>query len=115
MSQSLRMSRSMGRHISSSWVARICGLMVLLLSWAGAAQAATLTLTWDPDPEPDVAGYSLYWGSHSGVYTNSVDVGNQTSWQVTGLVNGTPYYFVVRAYNTSSMWSAPSVEVSRRV
>jgi hypothetical protein len=87
----------------------------LLLLCAGAAQAATLTLAWDASPDTDVAGYWLYWGTQPGVYVNSVNVGNQTLQQVTGLADATPYYFVVRAYNTSGMLSDPSVEVSRRV
>ena len=73
-----------------------------------------MTLSWDPSPETDTAGYILNWGNQSGVYVTGIDVGNQTSSQVTGLVNGLPYYFIVRAYNTSGMLSGPSVEVSRR-
>src|ERR1700733_13947290 len=103
----------MGRDISPSLIAtRICALTVLLLFWAGTAQAATVTLTWNPSPDTDIAGYILYWGTQSGVYVSSVDVGDQTSRQVTGLVDGTPYYFVVRAYDTSNLLSVPSTEVS---
>src|SRR5271169_6117361 len=103
----------MGPDISSSFrAARVCSLIVLLLFWAGAAQAATLTLSWNPSPETDIAGYILNWGTQPGVYVSSVDVGNQTSWQVTGLVDETPYYFIVRAYDTSNLLSAASTEVS---
>src|SRR5579862_718568 len=107
---------SMGSDISPCLRAtRVCALLVLLLFWAGAARAATLTLTWNASPETDIAGYTLYWGTQSGVYNvGSVDVGNRTSWQVTGLVDGSPYYFVVRAYDTSNLLSAASTEVSRR-
>src|SRR5580704_10655576 len=108
------MGRSRATRISSPGTRRICGVVVLLLSWAGAAQAATLTLAWDPSPEPDTAGYVLNWGNHSGAYDSGIDVGNQTSTQVTGLVAGLPYYFVVRAYNSAGLFSSPSVEVSRR-
>src|SRR5579864_7443547 len=109
------MGRSRVTFISSPAATRIWGLIVIVLSWAGAAQAATLTLAWDPSPEPDTAGYVLNWGNHSGVYESGIDVGNQTSTQLTGLVAGLPYYFVVRAYNSAGLYSSPSVEVSRRV
>jgi hypothetical protein len=93
----------------------IPGLAVLLLFWTCVAQAATLTLAWNPSPQVDVAGYAVYWGNQPGVYDHGLDVGNQLSSQVAGLVDGQPYYFVVRAYNTSGLYSDPSVEVSRRV
>src|ERR1700676_2741889 len=87
------------------------GLCVILLAWACAADAASLTLAWDPDAS-SVAGYTLYWGTQSGVYPNSVDVGNQTSRQVTGLGNQVRYYFVVKAYDSAGEFSGPSAEVS---
>src|SRR4029453_4725868 len=40
--------------------------------------------------------------------------GDQTTWQFNGLVDGMPYYFVVRAYNTFGTYSGPSIEVSKR-
>jgi Fibronectin type III domain/FG-GAP-like repeat len=87
------------------------GLCVILLAWACAADAASLTLAWDPDVS-NVTGYTLYWGTQSGVYPNSVDVGNQTSRQVTGLGNQVRYYFVVKAYDSAGEFSGPSAEVS---
>ena len=89
------------------------GLTALL--WAGSAHAATLTLAWNPNPEPDIAGYVIEYGNLPGVRLFSVNVGNQTTWQFNGLVDGMPYYFVVRAYDTFGMYSGPSIEVSRRV
>src|SRR5579864_547686 len=82
---------------------------VILLGWACAADGASLTAAWNPSPE--ATGYKLSWGTQSGVYSNTVDVGNQTSWQVTGLACKTAFYFVVRAYNSAGT-SAPSAEAS---
>ncbi len=65
---------------------------------------------WEHD-----ADTGSYWGHQSGVYGGSVDVGNVTTWQLNGLADGVPYYFVVRAYNSAGLLSAPSIEVSKRI
>ena len=80
---------------------------------AAAAQAASLTLAWDASV--DAAGYVVYYGNQSGVYTGSLDAGRQTLIDVPGLADGAAYYFVVRAYDAFGTLSAPSIEVSRRV
>ena len=84
-------------------------LVITCASWlavSAVANAATVTICWDPSAGPDVAGYVVYWGTQSGVYTTSLDVGNQTQQLITGLADGTTYYFVVRAYNSAAMLSA---------
>jgi hypothetical protein len=68
------------------------------------------TLAWDPNPETDIAGYKVYQGTQSGVYTTTTDVGNVTSYQPQG-VDWTHYaYFAVQAYNTSGLSSPLSAE-----
>ena len=86
-------------------------LFLLLIFSASTVQAATVTLSWDPNPEPDIAGYVLSYGTSSGNYSTSVDVGKVTTWSVT-LSPGFRYYFAVQAYNTSGVRSAFSTEVS---
>lgn len=56
-------------------------------------------------------GYKVKYGTSSGSYGSPVDVSNVTSYQVTGLTNGTPYYFVVTAYNAGGE-SSVSNEIS---
>jgi len=56
-----------------------------------------LTVKWNSSPEP-VDGYKVYWGTTSGTYTNSTDVGKTTSYTITGLTNETTYYIAVTAY-----------------
>ncbi len=90
-------------------------LSTILLLSAEAAHAATLQLAWNPNPEPNIAGYKIEFGNQPGVHPNVIDVGNQTSWQLSGLTDGLPYYIAVRAYNMSGVLSPPSVEVSSRV
>ncbi len=45
--------------------------------------------------------YSVKYGTKSGVYTITINVGNVTSHTVAGLTNGTTYYFVVVAHNAT--------------
>jgi hypothetical protein len=85
--------------------------ILLLLSFAARAQAATVTATWNPNPEPNIAGYQLSYGTASGSYTTTIDVGKVTSAAVT-VTAGQTYYFAVRAYNTSGGMSPYSAEVS---
>jgi hypothetical protein len=96
-------------HYSS---VRLVGVCAVCLAASGAVNAATLTLAWDPSVGPDVAGYVVYWGTQSGVYSNSLDVGNQTEQSVTGLAGNTTYYFIVRAYDSANDLSPPSNEAA---
>ncbi len=68
-------------------------------------------LAWDPSaPATGVAGYYLYYGGASGVYTNKLDVGLTTSTAMNNLRAGAKYYFVMTAYSSSGAESAYSNE-----
>ena len=82
----------------------------LLLGSASVLHAATITAMWNANSETDLAGYKLSYGTQTGVYTTTVDVGNVTSRPLT-LAGGQRYYFAVRAYNMSAMISPYSAEV----
>jgi hypothetical protein len=84
----------------------------LLVCSAVPVAAGTVTLAWDPNPETDIAGYVVFYGTSSGQYATSVDVGNQTFFQFTEPYSTTPYYFAVRAYNQAGSQSELSAEVS---
>ena len=77
----------------------------------GNSVAGEATLEWDLNIEPDVAGYVVYWGTTSRNYPDSVDVGNQSSYTVSGLEDGRNYYFTVTAYDGVRNESAYSNEV----
>lgn len=75
------------------------------------ARAAEVTLAWDANTEPDLAGYKVYWGTASRSYQNNADVGNQTTYTVTGLSEGVTYYFAATAYDIYGNESGYSNEV----
>ncbi len=64
-------------------------------------------LAWDPVTTDTggnaitVDGYRLHWGASSGLYTETKDVGNTTTAQLTELEHGR-HFFVVTAYLKSS-------------
>jgi len=73
---------------------------------------AQVTLAWDPNTEPDLAGYRVYVGTSSGVYSAPTNVGNVTTYTVTGLQPGRTNYFVGTAYDSTGFESGFSNEVS---
>jgi hypothetical protein len=100
--------RILSKVITSGW-------LTFVLYWASQLHAAqNVTLTWDPDPASNLAGYRLYYGTSSGVYTQEIDVGNMTATLVSNLTEGRTYFFAVTAYNTAAE-SLPSNEVSYAV
>ena len=84
----------------------------IVLGFAHMTHAASLTLAWNPNPETDVAGYLVYFGTQPGSYAAGVDVGKNTSQPVGDLVDGATYFFTVKAYNTSGMFSDSSQELA---
>ena len=97
----------------------ISGLLFLLLFILSllvpAAHAGQVTVAWDPNPEAEVAGYKVYYGTHSGSYTASLDAGNTTSVVVSGLQEGATYYFAAVAYDASNNESGFSNEIAYAV
>ena len=85
-------------------------IVAALLGTASNLYAATVTASWNANPEPDIAGYKLSYGTATGVYTTTIDVGNVTTYVPTGLAPATGYFFVVQAYNTGGLTSAYSTD-----
>ena len=77
---------------------------------AAAADARPINVAWDAVADPAVVGYVVYYGTQSGIYTNSVDAGNALI-QAFDLP-GAQYYFAVRAYDATGNLSPYSLEVS---
>jgi len=80
-------------------------------------QDITAAFSWLPNEETDLAGYKMHYGTTSGNYTETVDVGKpqtvdgRVQAQVDGLIEGTTYYFAATAYDTAGVESEFSEEV----
>jgi len=72
----------------------------------------SVTLAWNPSASTNVVGYNIYYGGASGVYTNSINVGNVTSAIIPGLTAGATYYFAATADDALADQSCFSNEIS---
>lgn len=87
----------------------------LVLMHLQVKAAGSVTLTWDASTDSTVAGYKIYCGSRSGVYTNVVDVGPAMQATIGGLTPGKTYYFAAKTYSASGVESPFSGEISYSV
>jgi hypothetical protein len=64
----------------------------------------------------DLAGYHIYYGTSSGMYSESATVGDPsiTTYTIRSLSPGT-YYFVLKAYDKNNVESAASAEASKTI
>ncbi|MGA2280609.1 MAG: fibronectin type III domain-containing protein [Verrucomicrobiota bacterium] len=77
-----------------------------------AFATGSVTLAWNASTDPSVVGYNVYYGGASGAYTNEICAGNATNATISGLVEGTTYYFAATTYAASGRESPFSSEVS---
>ena len=84
-----------------------------------ASGTATASLSWSASSSASTAGYRLYYGLASGVYTQplgqGVQVGNVTTYALTGLTAGRTYYFAVTSVDAAGNESSYSNEASKSV
>jgi hypothetical protein len=128
---------SNARPLSPAWLSsrspagsrpRLCGLsrvfqhalflrgcLSLLLLGATAHAQSSVTLAWNPSTGTGIAGYRIYQGRASATYTNTIPVGIFTNATITGLTAGATYYFAATAYDTNSLESEFSNEISYTV
>ena len=82
----------------------------------------SVSLNWQAVPEHDIGGYLIFYGKVPGQYFGTgtdagdspIDVGNSTSFSLTGLENGSLYYFTVVAYDSTRNLGDFSREISAR-
>jgi PKD repeat protein len=97
-------------------LASLVMLANLFFFCSSCAQAGQVTLAWDASSSSGVAGYEVNYGTTNGSYASQIDVGNQTSYTLTGLNAGATYYFAAKAYNGGkTTWSGFSNQVSKTI
>ena len=74
--------------------------------------AGSVSIAWDPNTETDLAGYKVYVGTSPGTYTQTIDVGNVTTFTISDLTDGETYYVALTAYDIFANESGSSTEVS---
>lgn len=80
-------------------------------SVASVAVAGSVKLEWNPSPEPDIDGYIIYYWEEGIGTEQSIDVGNVTTYELTGLTTGKYYIIEATAYDTSANESERSYGV----
>ncbi|RYD59668.1 MAG: tandem-95 repeat protein, partial [Verrucomicrobiaceae bacterium] len=106
----LPLAQNLLKSIAALFVAAFC-----LAGSVFAAGTNSVSLAWDRNPETNISGYRLQYGLTQGTFPNVIDAGNATSATVTGLNQGTTYYFTVVAYNTMGQTSPSSSVVTYTV
>lgn len=76
-------------------------------SGSGGTNTATIILSWDTPATnmngtslTNLAGYKVYMGTSTGKLTLLADVGNTTTYTVSGVSSTSTVYFSVTAYDT---------------
>jgi hypothetical protein len=111
-----RTSDGLRRLLKITGLAKFLGVLLILAALITSIQAGgNITLAWNPSSDPVVAGYDIYYGGTSGVYTNETSVGLATSLTISNLVYGSTYYFAATTYNAAGAQSSFSTEVSYTV
>ena len=73
--------------------------IVLILKLQSTPDAADVTLAWNAKQSSDIAGYRIYYGTCSGIYTSRVDAGKVTNLKISDLNKGQTYYFAATTYD----------------
>ncbi len=76
------------------------------------ARAELVDLEWEANTEPNLAGYKIHKGLSSGNYDSVIDVGNVTTYTLSGLEVGTKYYLAATAYDTTGKDGPFSQEIT---
>jgi hypothetical protein len=87
-------------------------LLAAALFCNSARSAQNVSLAWNSLSNSSVAGYFLYCGAQAGVYTNRINIGNNTTASVSGLLEGQTYHFAVSAYNSTGTESPLSSDLA---
>jgi len=92
-------------------ICSIAALTIICACWC-PAQAQTLELTWDAPAVAAVAGYRVHFGTASGSYDVSTDIGARTSYTFDDPNDGAMHYIALTAYTTDGIESTLSQEIA---
>jgi hypothetical protein len=83
------------------------------LTFIRSLHAAQVSLAWEPGQDTsEIAGYKVYYGTSSGSYTHVLNIGNHTSCDISGLIEGNIYFFAASAYDGYGNESDKSGEIT---
>ena len=91
--------------------------ILLVLLTVVLVNAKPVTLSWGPSPSSSAIGYRVYYSLNNqqmpfaGTEADQpapIDVGNVTTYRVTGLPDTSGVYFYVTAYDQAGLESGPS-------
>ena len=101
---------------STSRTSRRQFIVLLALALFGSAfsraMAASVELTWNPSPDDDIVAYVVYYGTQSGVYTDSYTFSDVSDAILPDLQPGATYYFALAALNVYGVESDLSNEAT---
>jgi PA14 domain/K319L-like, PKD domain len=86
--------------------------LVIATCVSAASAEASVRLAWEANTEPDIAGYRLSYGTTSGQYATTIDVGNVTTFDFFEPNTSVKYFLAVRAYNAAGLSGPYSNEIS---
>jgi len=89
-----------GRSRVGRWIFG-AGVTVALVLFPCAVAAGTIKLAWDPVGDTDLAAYRVYYGTTSGLYSQSFLVGKQTTATLTNLQDCRVYYLALKAVDAN--------------
>jgi parallel beta-helix repeat protein len=94
------------------WVGSISALTAIPTGLDGKPGNGFVTLTWNANTEPFLNGYKIYYGTTPGTYGTPLIVGKVTSYRITNLQNGIPYFITISSMNDVGAESEKAPEIS---
>ena len=73
--------------------------------------SGNLIVSWNANNESDISGYKIHYGNYTGYsFANTIDIGNVTSYNLSGLVTSIDSVVAVTAYDNSADGTDDMVE-----
>ena len=87
-----------------NFIISLLHLIAAFLISSSYVLAAQIQIAWNANTETDLAGYKVYYVTASGYYGGfgtPINVGNVTTYTITGLTQGQTYYIAITAYDNA--------------